>query len=78
MLRRGIRYACSDMSTFFEDVKAVRPTALMLIPRIANMVHDQAQERLRKGEGNGKQVSRPRLTSLLGLTDRRRRTWLTK
>ena len=49
----------SDMSTFFEDVKTVRPTAMMIIPRIANMVYDQAQERLRKAKGSNKQVALP-------------------
>ena len=47
---------CSDMSTFFDDVKAVRPTAMMLIPRLANMMYDQAQEKLRRARGNDKQV----------------------
>ncbi len=47
------------MSTFFEDVKTVRPTAMMIIPRIANMVYDQAQERLRKAKGSDKQVVLP-------------------
>ena len=45
------------MSTFFDDVKAVRPTAMMLIPRLANMMYDQAQEKLRRAEGNDKQVT---------------------
>ena len=48
---------CSDMSTFFDDVKAVRPTAMMLIPRLANMMYDQAQAKLGRVEGNDKQVS---------------------
>ena len=47
------------MSTFFEDVKTVRPTAMMIIPRIANMIYDQAQEKLRKAKGNDKQVVLP-------------------
>ena len=47
------------MSTFFEDVKTVRRTAMMIIPRIANMVYDQAQERLRKAKGSDKQVVLP-------------------
>ena len=45
------------MSTFFDDVKAVRPTAMMLIPRLANMMYDQAQAKLGRVEGNDKQVS---------------------
>ena len=32
---------------------------MMLIPRLANMMYDQAQEKLRRAEGNNKQVSRP-------------------
>ena len=47
---------CSDMSTFFDDIKTVRPTSLMLIPRIANMIYDQAQEKLRKAGDSDKQV----------------------
>ena len=62
------------MSSFFEDVKAVRPTAMMLIPRLANMMYDQAQEKLRRADGNNKQVRRPRLTCLLGWTGQRRWT----
>lgn len=50
---------CSDMSTFFDDVKAVRPTAMMLIPRLANMMYDQAQEQLRRADGRDKQVPSP-------------------
>ena len=29
------------MSTFFEDVAAVRPTVMVLIPRLANMMYDK-------------------------------------
>ena len=47
------------MSTFFEDVKTVRPTAMMIIPRIANMIYDQAQEKIRKVKGTDKQVVLP-------------------
>ena len=32
---------------------------MMIIPRIANMVYDQAQEKLRKAKGNDKQVVLP-------------------
>lgn len=48
---------CSDMSTFFDDVKTVRPTAMMLIPRLANMMYEQAQAKLGRAEGNDKQVT---------------------
>ena len=48
--------ARSDMSTFFEDIKVARPTSMMIIPRIANMLFDQAQEQLRKAKDENKQV----------------------
>ena len=48
--------ACSDMSTFFEDIKVCRPTSMMIIPRIANMLFDQAQEQIRKAKDDNKQV----------------------
>ena len=47
---------CSDMSTFFDDLKTVRPTSMALIPRIANMMHDQVQEEIRKAQSADKQV----------------------
>ena len=49
----------SDMSTFFEDIKVARPTTMMIIPRIANMLYDQAQEQIRKAKGANKQVRAP-------------------
>lgn len=49
----------SDMSTFFEDIKVARPTSMMIIPRIANMLYDQAQEEIRKAKGANKQVRAP-------------------
>ena len=49
----------SDMSTFFEDIKVARPTSMMIIPRIANMLYDQAQEHIRKAKGANKQVRAP-------------------
>ena len=55
---------CSDMSTFFDDIKTVRPTSLMLIPRIANMIYDQAQEKLRKAGDSDKQVRNNMVTCL--------------
>jgi len=47
---------CSDMSTFFDDLKTVRPTSMALIPRIANMMYDQVQEEIRKAQSADKQV----------------------
>lgn len=44
------------MSTFFEDIKVCRPTSMMIIPRIANMLFDQAQEMIRKAKDEDKQV----------------------
>ena len=58
----------SDMSTFFDDIKTVRPTSLMLIPRIANMIYDQAQEKLRKAGDSDKQVS-SKMTSCLWIPE---------
>ena len=49
----------SDMSTFFEDIKVCRPTSMMIIPRIANMLFDQAQEMIRKAKDEDKQVLLP-------------------
>ena len=31
----------SDMSTYFEDLAAVRPTQMNIIPRLANMMYDK-------------------------------------
>ena len=47
---------------------------MMLIPRLANMMYNQAQDKLRRAECNNKQVSKPRLICLLALTGQRR--WL--
>ena len=47
---------CSDMSTFFDDIKIARPTSMLIIPRIANMIYDQAQEKIRKSQAISKQV----------------------
>ena len=46
---------------------------MMLIPRLANMMYDQAQEKLRRADGNNKQVSRPRFTCVLGSAGQWRR-----
>ena len=44
------------MSTFFDDIKAVRPTGLPMIPAIANAIYAQLQEHLKGAEGAAKQV----------------------
>ncbi|MHC5908321.1 carboxylic acid reductase [Streptomyces sp. S6] len=38
--------ASSDMSTLFEDMALVRPTTLLLVPRIADLLHQQHQSEL--------------------------------
>jgi fatty acid CoA ligase FadD9 len=35
-----------DMSTFFDDLRAVRPTEGMFPPRLINMLHDRFNEML--------------------------------
>ncbi|MGA2080219.1 MAG: thioester reductase domain-containing protein [Holophaga sp.] len=37
-----------DLSTLFEDIRLVRPTFLNLVPRVADMVHQEYQARLRR------------------------------
>jgi fatty acid CoA ligase FadD9 len=40
-----------DMSTLFEDVRLARPTVLALVPRVAELIHQQYQlELVRRGE----------------------------
>ena len=36
----------SDMSTYFEDLAAVRPTQMNIIPRLANMMYDKMMTQL--------------------------------
>jgi len=36
----------SDMSTYFEDLAAVRPTQMNIIPRLANMMYDKMMSQL--------------------------------
>lgn len=36
----------SDMSTLFEDIRIARPTRLMLVPRVASMIHQHYQAEL--------------------------------
>ena len=45
------------MSTFFEDLAAVRPTVMLLIPRLATMMVDKLAgqlEQAREGSGDAK------------------------
>lgn len=46
--RGGIGYfaAKSDMSTLFEDIALIRPTALNLVPRIADMIHQRYRKEI--------------------------------
>lgn len=44
----------SDLSTFFEDLAAVRPTVMLLIPRLANMMYDKLVGQLEQApDGSG-------------------------
>ncbi|BDA50881.1 Carboxylic acid reductase [Coccomyxa sp. Obi] len=38
----------TDMSTFFDDLKIIRPTEAMFPPRILNMLHDRFEEQLER------------------------------
>jgi len=38
----------SDMSTLFDDIRRVRPTQLMLVPRVAGMVYQELQAEVAK------------------------------
>ncbi len=38
----------TDMSTFFDDLKVIRPTEAMFPPRILNMLHDRFEEQLER------------------------------
>ncbi|WP_437689187.1 thioester reductase domain-containing protein [Sorangium sp. So ce176] len=50
LMRGGVTHFVlrSDMSTLFEDIRLARPTALFLVPRIAEMIHQQFQAELLK------------------------------
>ncbi|WP_437779849.1 thioester reductase domain-containing protein [Sorangium sp. So ce1097] len=50
LMRGGLTHFVlrSDMSTLFEDIRLARPTALFLVPRIAEMIHQQFQAELLK------------------------------
>lgn len=45
LLRGGVVYfaAESDMSTLFEDIRLARPTEILLVPRVSEMIHDHFQ-----------------------------------
>ena len=43
----------SDLSTFFEDLAAVRPTVMLLIPRLANMMYDKLVGQLEQAPEGG-------------------------
>src|SRR5262249_47223841 len=44
----------SDLSTLFEDIRAVRPTFLALVPRVSAMIYQHFQaELVRRGGGPG-------------------------
>ncbi|WP_437334862.1 thioester reductase domain-containing protein [Sorangium sp. So ce394] len=56
LMRGGITHFVlkSDMSTLFEDIRLARPTTLFLVPRIAELIHQQFQaEVLRRARGLG-------------------------
>ena len=36
----------TDMSTFLEDVRTIRPTEMLMPPRITSMLYDRFQEML--------------------------------
>lgn len=42
----------SDMSSLFEDIRIARPTMLMLVPRVAGMIHHHFQTELAKRLSN--------------------------
>ena len=46
----------SDLSTFFEDLAAVRPTVMLLIPRLANMMYDKLVGQLEQAPKGGEDV----------------------
>jgi fatty acid CoA ligase FadD9 len=49
---RTVFVSRSDLSTLFDDIRAVRPTFLALIPRVSAMIYQHFQaERVRRGPG---------------------------
>ena len=56
----------SDMSSFIEDVGLIRPTELLMPPRITSMMHDRFQEMLAaKSAASPEQEQQQRQASLL-------------
>jgi fatty acid CoA ligase FadD9 len=52
----------SDMSTLFEDIRLVRPTRILLVPRIAGMIHQAYQaELVRRARGVTDPAARARV-----------------
>ena len=55
----------SDMSSFMEDVSLIRPTELLMPPRITSMMHDRYQEMLAaKSAASPEQEQQQRQASL--------------
>lgn len=46
-VRAQVRKA--DMSTYMEDLAAVRPTQMTVVPRLANMIYDHLTTQLEAG-----------------------------
>ena len=64
----------SDMSSFMEDVSLIRPTELLMPPRITSMMHDRFQEMLAaKSAASPEQEQQQRQASLLHTLHARRR-----
>ncbi|WP_437622351.1 thioester reductase domain-containing protein [Sorangium sp. So ce1151] len=64
LMRGGLTHFVSkiDMSTLFEDIRLARPTTLFLVPRIAEMIHQQFQaELLKRSRGQGNDAARRRI-----------------
>ncbi|MFR9749490.1 carboxylic acid reductase [Nocardia sp. 004] len=55
LARGGTMYlaAKSDMSTLFEDIALVRPTELLLVPRVCDMVFQRFQSEMSRRSGPG-------------------------
>ena len=52
----------SDMSTLFEDIRIARPTHLMLVPRVASMIHGHYQtELVKRSAGARDEAERARI-----------------
>jgi fatty acid CoA ligase FadD9 len=54
----------SDMSTLFEDIQLVRPTSMLLVPRVAEMIHHRyLAEVARRASGIGEGAERERIAA---------------